>query len=159
MIVMIFGAGTDYCLFLVSRYKEELAAATRSPATAGGPMTVIGAVIAASAGTVIVGFASQVTAKSGIFKTMGPSIGLAILVTLIASLTLTPALLKLAGRHAFWPSRAGMPSETRADSHSARWDRWPPAVRRGRPSCSSPASSPCRCRPPDCAGSGVLRPR
>jgi RND superfamily putative drug exporter len=128
MIVMIFGAGTDYCLFLVSRYKEELERGDPVPVTVRRAMTVMGAVIAASAGTVIVGFASQATAQSGIFKTMGPSIGLAVFVTLIASLTLTPALLKLVGRNAFWPSKLDAVRDE-ADKHSARWDRVAVAIK------------------------------
>lgn len=121
MVVMIFGAGTDYCLFAVARYREELQRGDPIPATLRRAMTAVGAVIAASAGTVIVGFASQVTARSGIYKTMGPSIGLAIFVTLVASLTLAPALLRIAGRAAFWPGR--LDAQQSGEAATARWER------------------------------------
>lgn len=126
IVVMIFGAGTDYCLFIVSRYREDLTAGDDARPTLRRSMTIVGSVIAASAITVIVGFMSQLTAKFGIFKTMGPAMGIAIFVTLIAGLTLTPALLRLAGKHAFWPSplvdpRAGQPSKT--------WERLARVVR------------------------------
>jgi RND superfamily putative drug exporter len=129
IVVNIFGAGTDYCLFLTSRYREELAAGDPIDVTIRRTTTVIGAVIAASAGTVIVGFGAMITADFGIFKTMGPAIAIAIAVTLLAGLTLTPALLKLAGRHAFWPRTiAGIRSTT--DESSARWARAAGLVRR-----------------------------
>ena len=111
MVVIVFGAGTDYCLFIVSRYKEELSGVSPDPEelrrTLIGTMTVIGGVIAASAATVAVGFASQSVARFGMFRTMGPAMGISVLLTLAAGLTLTPALLSLLGRWAFWPWRPG----------------------------------------------------
>src|SRR3546814_18048503 len=70
LVVMIFGAGTDYCLFLTSRYREDLVAGDPIAVTVVRSTKVIGAVIAASAATVIVGFSSMITADFGIFKTM-----------------------------------------------------------------------------------------
>jgi len=118
IVVMIFGAGTDYCLFIVSRYRQDLADGDPLPATLQRSMTVVGAVIAASAVTVIVGFLSQLTAKFGIYKTMGPAMGVAIFITLVAGLTLTPALLRVAGAYAFWP---GEMVDRRGGKSSARW--------------------------------------
>lgn len=129
MIVMAFGAGTDYCLLIVSRYREELAAGEPVPATVRRAMTIIGAVIAASAGTVIVGFLSMMTAQFGIYRTMGPAIGIAILVTLVASLTLTPALLRVCGRRVFWPQTLDAVRQHGAES-SPRWERVSALVRR-----------------------------
>jgi RND superfamily putative drug exporter len=104
MVVIIFGAGTDYCLFIVSRYKEELGlrAEERSRVLVG-TMVVIGAVIASSAATVVVGFASQGVAEFGLYATTGPAMAIAVVITLAAGLTLTPALLAALGRWAFWP--------------------------------------------------------
>ena len=109
MVVIIFGAGTDYCLFVVSRYKEELHAHSGDDRrrTLVGTMAVIGGVIASSAATVIVGFGAQGVARFGMFRTMGPAMAVAVAVTLLAGLTLTPALLRVAGRWAFWPQRLG----------------------------------------------------
>jgi RND superfamily putative drug exporter len=120
MIVMVFGAGTDYCLFLVSRYREQRSnPAERQPLRR--TIGLVGPVIAASGATVIVGFASQAAAKSGLYKTMGPAIAVAIAVTVLASLTLTPALLALLGRHAFWPQQ---PTPTgQGEQISPRWQR------------------------------------
>lgn len=126
IVVMIFGAGTDYCLFIVSRYREDLVAGGGPRPTLRRSMTLVGPVIAASAITVIVGFMSQLTARFGVFKTMGPAMGIAIFVTLVAGLTLTPALLRLSGRHAFWPGRLEDP---RAAEASPRWQRLAERVR------------------------------
>ncbi len=106
MVVIIFGAGTDYCLFIVSRYKEELGlrAEERSRVLIG-TMVVIGAVIASSAATVVVGFASQGVAEFGLYARTGPAMAIAVVITLAAGLTLTPALLAATGRWAFWPWR------------------------------------------------------
>jgi putative drug exporter of the RND superfamily len=110
MVVIVFGAGTDYCLFVVSRYKEELSGGLDDGrprrAVLVGTMAVIGGVIASSAATVIVGFASQGVAEFGMYRTTGPAMAVAVLVTLAAGLTLTPALLAILGRWAFWPWRA-----------------------------------------------------
>ena len=129
LVVMVFGAGTDYCLFLTSRYREDLAAGDPVAATVVKTTKVIGAVIAASAATVIVGFSSMITAEFGVFKTMGPAIGIAIAVTLLAGLTLTPALLRVAGERAFWPRRFDTIRAT-SDEHSPRWQRVAETIQR-----------------------------
>lgn len=114
MVVIVFGAGTDYCLFVVSRYKEELSGSDGRPrrTVLVGTMAVIGGVIASSAATVIVGFASQGVAEFGMYRTTGPAMAVAVLVTLVAGLTLTPALLSILGRWAFWPWRVRRPLAT-----------------------------------------------
>lgn len=128
MIVMAFGAGTDYCLFIISRYREELAAGDPVPTTVRRTMGVMTAVITASAATVVVGFMSMLTAQFGIYRTMGPAIGIAVFVTLLASLTLTPALLRLAGRRAFWPQRLDAIRDH--STTSRRWERMAHTIRR-----------------------------
>ncbi len=102
VVVLVFGVGTDYTIFLISRFREELARAGWRDA---GAVTVgrIGAVIAASAATVIVGLGSMAVGEFGMVQRMGPSLALAIAVTLVAGLTLTPALLAIAGDRLFWP--------------------------------------------------------
>ena len=104
MIVIIFGAGTDYCLFVISRFREEVGRSREYRRTLVTTIGVVGAVIASSAGTVIVGFSAQGVAKFGMFRTVGPAMAVAILVTLVAGLTLTPSLMRLFGRNLFWPA-------------------------------------------------------
>ncbi len=110
VVVLVFGVGTDYTIFLISRYREELArtpdggrsAASRAVA-AERTVARIGAVIAASAATVIVGLVSLAVARFGLVQTIGPAMALAIAVTLAAGLTLAPAFLVVFGPALFWP--------------------------------------------------------
>ena len=103
LIVLIFGAGIDYCLFIVSRLKEELAKGNHEHEAVAQTMAKIGAVIAASAATVMVGFLGLSVASFGMIKTIGPALAIAIGITLLAGLTLTPALMSILGHKLFWP--------------------------------------------------------
>jgi len=103
LIVLIFGAGIDYCLFIVSRLKEELAKGNHEHEAVAQTMAKIGVVIAASAATVMVGFLGLSVASFGMIKTIGPALAIAIGITLLAGLTLTPALMSIFGHKLFWP--------------------------------------------------------
>lgn len=121
IIVLVFGAGTDYTLFLVSRYREEVG----NVDVVGDPMRrtrrIIGPVIAAAAATVAIGFLSMVSGQFGLYTSVGPAVALSIVITVVAGLTLTPALLRLAGRRAFWPGATGGPAH--GASGEGRWQR------------------------------------
>ncbi|HZI37307.1 MAG TPA: MMPL family transporter, partial [Acidimicrobiia bacterium] len=119
MVVMAFGAGTDYCLFVISRVRENRGDPGGLRAGIQKATTAVGPVIGASAATVTIGFFAFLAAELGLFRSFGPALGLAIAVTLVAGLTLTPALLRLAGPAAFWPSQAS--GDRRASR--ARWER------------------------------------
>ncbi len=105
MVVFVFGAGTDYCLFILARFREELGHRLEPRRTLVVTMTVVGAVIASSAATVIAAFATQGIADFGMFRTTGPALAVATVVTLLAGQTLTPAFLSLLGARTFWPHR------------------------------------------------------
>lgn len=104
-VVMLYGAGTDYCLFLVSRYREELAEGRPLGFSVESSVNHVGHALAASAGTVICGLGLMGTADFAKVRSGGPAIALSLLVAFLASLTLTPALLKILGSWAFWPGR------------------------------------------------------
>ncbi len=106
IIVLIFGVGTDYCLFLISRFREERESNDVDTAL-DNTMRTIGPVILASAGTVIIGFLGMAVADFGMIATMGPALAITIAITLLASLTLTPVLIHVFGPHLFWPSTNG----------------------------------------------------
>ena len=102
VVVLVFGVGTDYAIFLISRFREEVSHDNWHHASRT-TVRRIGAVISASAATVIVGLGSMAFAQFGMIQTMGPALAVAIFVTLIAGLTLTPALLAIFGHYLFWP--------------------------------------------------------
>jgi RND superfamily putative drug exporter len=102
IVVLVFGVGVDYTIFLISRFREELSKADR-PTAARVTVARIGAVIAASAATVVVGLTSMAAASFGMIQTIGPALAITIVITLVAGLTLTPALLVIFGRPLFWP--------------------------------------------------------
>jgi RND superfamily putative drug exporter len=105
-IVILYGAGTDYCLFLISRYREELTAGHPVPSAIGLSVGAVGAALAASAGTVMCGLGLMGTAEFAKVRYAGPAIAFSLGIALLASLTLTPALLRLVGKKVFWPGKA-----------------------------------------------------
>ena len=121
LIVLVFGAGTDYCLFMISRFREELRRnETRMQATKA-TVTRIGAVITASAFAVIIGLSGMAVARFQMIGTMGPVLAVSILITLFASLTLTPALASLFGKWLFWPAHSQV--RNHAPAHRGFWSR------------------------------------
>lgn len=115
-IVIVFGAGTDYCLLIMSRYGEELRLGQRAGldatggmrrATLAATMAVLAGVVASSAASTMVGFSAQALAEFGLFRTLGPALAVTVFIALLAGVTLTPALVRLFGRALFWPSATG----------------------------------------------------
>ncbi|MDG1893847.1 MAG: MMPL family transporter [Fuerstiella sp.] len=102
--VLVYGAGVDYCLFLIARYREELEAGANIEDAICVALTRVGSALAASAGTTMCGIGMMWFAEFGKFQQAGIAIAFGLLMTLCAALTLTPAILRLSGRWAFWPS-------------------------------------------------------
>ena len=100
---MVFGVGTDYAIFLISRYREEVSHDGDWHDAARTTVRRIGAVITASAGTVIVGMLAMGAGDFKMITSMGPGIAIAVAITLGAALTLSPALLSIFGHYLFWP--------------------------------------------------------
>ncbi len=106
LVVIIYGAGTDYCLFLISRFREEMAVDHAVQSATARTVRLVGETISSSAATIFVGFVSMSFAEIGALRSAGPMLAIGIAVTLAAGLTLVPALLALLGDRAFWPGRA-----------------------------------------------------
>lgn len=106
LIVVLFGIGTDYILFLMFRYRERLRAGDSPRQAVATAVERVGEVIASAAGVVIVAFLALLLSSLSIFRSLGPTLAIAVAVTLIAALTLIPAVVTLLGTRVFWPSKA-----------------------------------------------------
>lgn len=103
LTVLVFGAGTDYALLLVARYREELRRhSDRHQAMAVALHRASPAIIASGA-TVAVGMLCLLFATIESTSGLGPVAAVGIVVGLLVMLTLLPALLVLVGRWVFWP--------------------------------------------------------
>ncbi|HEX6937544.1 MAG TPA: MMPL family transporter, partial [Actinomycetes bacterium] len=105
LTVLVFGAGTDYALLLVARYREELRRHADRHEAMAFALHRAGPAIVASAATVIVGMLCLVVAEMNSTASMGPGLAIGIAVGLAAMITLLPALLVITGRWVFWPLR------------------------------------------------------
>jgi len=112
LVVIVFGVGTDYCMFIISRYREDMDREGSTPMAVFNTMSKMAPVIAASATTVVIGFMALMISHFGMDKTLGPSIAIAVIVTLLVGVTLVPALLVLLGRRLFWLGRVQMKKRT-----------------------------------------------
>lgn len=103
VVVVLFGAGTDYCLFLLARYREELGKGRSRSDAISEAIRQVGAALAASAATVIVGLGMLWFSSFAAIRYTGPTIALSLAVALVAALTLAPALVTWLGDILFWP--------------------------------------------------------
>jgi RND superfamily putative drug exporter len=105
LTVLVFGAGTDYALLLVARYREELRRHEDRHEAMALALHRAGPAIIASAATVAVGMSCLTLAEMNSTSGLGPVAALGVVVGLLAMITLLPALLVIFGRWLFWPVR------------------------------------------------------
>ncbi|WP_462418808.1 MMPL family transporter [Kytococcus sp. Marseille-QA3725] len=119
--VLVFGAGTNYALLLVSRYRDELRETTdHRQALARAWRAALPAVLASNV-TVVLTLALLLLAVQPSTRSLGLAAAVGLLVALVFALTLLPALLAVCGRGLFWPfvPRPGQPDPT----ESGLWHR------------------------------------
>ena len=103
LTILLFGAGTDYTIFLAARYREELSREPDRIVALRRAVVGVGEAITSSAGTVIVALLTLLLTTLTLYRGLGPTLAVGVAVMLLAGLTLVPALLAILGRAAFWP--------------------------------------------------------
>ena len=106
LLVVLYGIGTDYILFLLFRYRERLREGDDKKQAMVFAVSRVGEVIASAAGVVIVAFLALLLATLGFFTSLGPALAIAVALMLVAALTLIPAIVSLIGTKVFWPSKS-----------------------------------------------------
>ncbi|MET8679904.1 MMPL family transporter [Streptomyces sp. NPDC004647] len=103
LTVLVFGAGTDYALLLVARYREELRRHEDRHEAMALALHRAGPAVLASGATVCMGMLVLLVAEMNSTRGLGPVCAIGVAIALIAMLTLFPALLVIFGRWIFWP--------------------------------------------------------
>jgi putative drug exporter of the RND superfamily len=123
MITATLGAGCDYCIFILSRYREERRNGKSKEEAVEEAVTWAGETVTTSAATVMIGFGALFFASLEIVMSFGTLV-IGIIIALLVALTLIPSLLSIFGDKVFWPSKhTPKPSKigTRYFSHAAEF--------------------------------------
>ncbi|TMQ89058.1 hypothetical protein ETD83_39370, partial [Actinomadura soli] len=111
LTVLVFGAGTDYALLLIARYREELRRHRDRHEAMAIALHRAGPAIVASGTTVALSMLCLFVATLNSTKSMGPVMAIGVAVALAAMVTLLPAMLVICGRWMFWPRRPSFGSD------------------------------------------------
>ncbi|MEU3464964.1 MMPL family transporter [Streptomyces sp. NPDC006733] len=117
MTVLIFGAGTDYALLLIARYRDELRHRAEPYAAMRAALRRVGPAVLTSAATVVAGLLCLLAADLNSSRGLGPTGAIGIVCALAAMTTLLPAVLVLLGRRVFWPLIPAHGSAPKAAGH------------------------------------------
>ena len=126
LTVLVFGAGTDYALLLVARYREELRRHEDRHEAMAFALHRAAPAIFASGSTVILGMLCLLLASVNATSGLGPVAAIGIAIALAVMLTLLPALLVITGRWIFWPARPKFASQE--PTTSGLWARLGKAI-------------------------------
>jgi RND superfamily putative drug exporter len=128
LLVLVFGAGTDYALLLTARYREELQRVDDKHEAMAVALRRAGPSIVASAGTVIAALLCLSLAEVNSVSGLGPVGAMGVAVAAAAMLTVLPVFLLIGGRRAFWPFVPRVGQE--ADPGRGFWGRLGRAIER-----------------------------
>ncbi|MFF5498877.1 MMPL family transporter [Streptomyces aquilus] len=104
LTVLVFGAGTDYALLLVARYREELRRHEDRHEAMALALHRAGPAVIASGATVVLSMLVLLAAEMNSTRGLGPVAAIGVAIALLAMMTLFPALLVICGRWIFWPA-------------------------------------------------------
>ncbi|MGA9142095.1 MAG: efflux RND transporter permease subunit [Methanocella sp.] len=105
MIVLMMGAGIDYCVFMLSRYSEERKNGSDVKSAVTAMVEHAGKSIASSGLTAALGFGALALSGQAMFMSMAIGVSLGIIISMLTGLTLIPAVLTLVGDRMFWPNK------------------------------------------------------
>jgi RND superfamily putative drug exporter len=103
LIAILFGVGTDYSIFILARYREELLKGAEREDAMRTSITWAGESIATSGATVILAFAAMASSSFSMLTTMGLVLSVAVLIALLVALTLVPSIALMLKGKIFWP--------------------------------------------------------
>ena len=118
MTVVLFGTGTDYVLFVSARFREELTRSQDRHEAMQRTMRGVGGAVASAGATILIASVVLLLATLRSYQALGPVIGIAVALMMLAAITLVPAVLTVVGRSAFWPAR---PRLSAGDQGNAAW--------------------------------------
>ncbi|WP_107767964.1 MMPL family transporter [Nocardioides terrigena] len=125
LTILVIGAGTDYALLLVARYREELRRHEDRHEAMAFALHRAAPALLASAATVALGMLCLLFAEMNSTAGLGPVAAIGVAVTFLVMVTLLPALLVITGRWIFWPRRPGYgspePTQTGIWAKVGRW--------------------------------------
>ncbi|HYI15523.1 MAG TPA: MMPL family transporter [Thermomicrobiales bacterium] len=121
--VILFGAGTDYYLFIASRYREELRRRDDKHEAIQATMRGVSPAILSAGGTLVAAALLLLLADLGSYRGLGPVVAITIVVMVAAALTLIPAALAIVGRNGFWPFRPAREPDATTTRDSRLWTR------------------------------------
>ena len=105
LLVSMMGAGCDYCIFILARYREERRDGKDHHAALHSAIKWAGESITISGASVIIGFGAMSICSFSMISTMGICLALGIIIALLAALTFIPSLLEVVGDRIFWPTK------------------------------------------------------
>jgi RND superfamily putative drug exporter len=103
VVVLLHGSGTNACLFLISRFREECGKGSDSLLAVRKSVAGVGGALLASSIATILGLSTLFFAEFGKYHYTGPVIGFCLIISTFASISLAPALLAVLGPFVFWP--------------------------------------------------------
>jgi putative drug exporter of the RND superfamily len=106
ILIVLFGIGADYYLFVMFRFRERLRAGEDKKTAMIHAVERVGEVISSAAAAIAVTFLVLLLATFGVFSAWGPALAISVVTMGITSLTLFPAIVSLLGTAVFWPSKA-----------------------------------------------------
>ncbi len=117
---ILMAVGTDYAIFIVSRYREERMRGLSRQDAVHASVTWAGESIVTSGATVVIAFFAMTISSFPMVQIMGLVLGLGIVVALLVSLTLVPSVLLMVGNRVFWPNTG------------KRWERYASKVMKNK---------------------------